>query len=182
MISTFTFGTKSTTYAEPRYTSFLPPVRPKPFTSVTVMPCTPISARRSFTSSSLNGLMIASTFFIPGSLAHVLFRVGFRPGKSSSLPKSLAKSVDALGQVLELAWVELAELQQVVPLCVVARSVLGLERVVLGLRLRELVADDRGRQLGLLVDDRRRRRVFLPVDVLLDRDDVLDGRLRRIRN
>src|SRR5580704_14188022 len=61
--STFTLGTKSTTYAEPRYTSFLPPVRPKPLTSVTVMPWMPTSARASFTSSSLNGLMMASTFF-----------------------------------------------------------------------------------------------------------------------
>ena len=63
-ISSFTFGTKSTTYAEPRETSFFPPVRPKPLTSVTVMPWMPTSARASFTSSSLNGLMIASTFFI----------------------------------------------------------------------------------------------------------------------
>src|ERR1017187_2898611 len=62
--SIFTFGTKSTTYAEPRYTSFLPPVRPKPFTSVTVIPCTPTSARASLTSSSLNGLMMASIFFM----------------------------------------------------------------------------------------------------------------------
>src|SRR4030095_7626005 len=37
---------------------------PQPRTSVTVMPITPISVRASFTSSSLNGLMIASTFFI----------------------------------------------------------------------------------------------------------------------
>ena len=29
MISSLTLGTKSTTYADPRYTSFLPPVRPK---------------------------------------------------------------------------------------------------------------------------------------------------------
>ena len=31
--SSRTFGTKSTTYADPRYTSVLPPVRPNPFTS-----------------------------------------------------------------------------------------------------------------------------------------------------
>src|SRR5690606_2798859 len=53
MISSLTLGTESTTWAEPRYTSFLRPVRPKPFTSVTVMPCTPISDRLSLTSSSL---------------------------------------------------------------------------------------------------------------------------------
>lgn len=38
--------------------------RPKPLTSVTVMPCTPTSARASLTSSSLNGLIIASIFFM----------------------------------------------------------------------------------------------------------------------
>ena len=42
----------------------LPSCRPKPFTSVTVMPWMPIAERLSFTSSSLNGLMIASTFFM----------------------------------------------------------------------------------------------------------------------
>ena len=38
--------------------------RPKPFTSVTVMPCTPTSASASRTSSSLNGLMTATTNFM----------------------------------------------------------------------------------------------------------------------
>src|SRR2546425_856218 len=40
------------------------PSRPKPRTSVTVMPTTPSSVSASFTSSSLNGLMMASIFFI----------------------------------------------------------------------------------------------------------------------
>src|SRR4030095_7011618 len=38
--------------------------RPKPRTSVTVMPITPIAVSASLTSSSLNGLMMASTFFM----------------------------------------------------------------------------------------------------------------------
>src|SRR5918996_1615472 len=62
--SIFTFGRKSTTYSAPRYSSVWPFWRPKPFTSVTVMPCTPIAESASRTSSSLNGLMIAVTSFI----------------------------------------------------------------------------------------------------------------------
>jgi hypothetical protein len=38
--------------------------RPKPFTSVTVIPCTPIDESASRTSSSLNGLMMAVTSFM----------------------------------------------------------------------------------------------------------------------
>lgn len=38
--------------------------RPKLLTSLTVMPSTPIVVRASFTSSSLNGLIIASIFFM----------------------------------------------------------------------------------------------------------------------
>src|SRR6266700_6574544 len=63
-ISIFTFGRKSTTYSAPRYNSVCPFWRPNPFTSVTVRPVTPSSDNASRTSSSLNGLMIASTFFI----------------------------------------------------------------------------------------------------------------------
>src|SRR5882762_2211807 len=62
--STFTFGRKSTTYSAPRYSSVWPFCLPKPLTSVTVMPCTPMAERASRTSSSLNGLMIAVTSFI----------------------------------------------------------------------------------------------------------------------
>src|SRR5256884_7645205 len=62
--SILTFGRKSTVYSDPRYSSVWPFCRPKPRTSVTVMPITPISVSASLTSSSLNGLMIASTFFI----------------------------------------------------------------------------------------------------------------------
>jgi hypothetical protein len=42
----------------------MPFCRPKPFTSVTVMPCTPMADRASRTSSSLNGLMMAVTNFM----------------------------------------------------------------------------------------------------------------------
>src|ERR1051326_7789477 len=63
-ISSLILGRKSTLYSLPRYISVWPFWRPNPLTSVTVMPSTPISPRASFTSSSLNGLMIASTFFI----------------------------------------------------------------------------------------------------------------------
>src|SRR5262245_14839921 len=66
--SIFTLGRKSTVYSEPRYSSVWPFWRPKPRTSVTVMPTTPISVRASFTSSSLNGLMIASIFFMASHL------------------------------------------------------------------------------------------------------------------
>src|SRR5206468_1901668 len=38
--------------------------RPKPLTSVTVIPSMPSSASASLTSSSLNGLMMASSFFM----------------------------------------------------------------------------------------------------------------------
>src|SRR3972149_10825736 len=46
------------------YSSVCPFCRPKPFTSVTVFPLIPILLRASFTSSSLNGFMMASIFFI----------------------------------------------------------------------------------------------------------------------
>src|SRR5690606_18551793 len=60
-------GTKSTTYSAPRYSSVWPRWRPKPFTSVTVMPETPISDNAARTSSSLNGLIIAVTSFMRDS-------------------------------------------------------------------------------------------------------------------
>src|SRR5690606_15138799 len=63
------FGRKSTTYSAPRYSSVCPRWRPKPLTSLTVMPCTPTSFRAFRTSSSRNGLMIAVTSFIRGSCA-----------------------------------------------------------------------------------------------------------------
>src|SRR5580765_940237 len=62
--SIFTLGRKSTTYSAPRYSSVWPFWRPKPLTSVTVTPCTPMALRASRTSSSLNGLMIAVSIFI----------------------------------------------------------------------------------------------------------------------
>src|SRR5579871_3421572 len=57
-------GTKSTTYSAPRYNSVCPRWRPNPFTSVTVMPDTPMSDNAARTSSSLKGLMIAVTSFM----------------------------------------------------------------------------------------------------------------------
>src|SRR5512142_2334278 len=62
--SSLILGRKSTTYSAPRYSSVWPFCRPKPLTSVTVMPCTPMADKASRTSSSLNGLMIAVTIFI----------------------------------------------------------------------------------------------------------------------
>src|SRR3954469_10475903 len=62
--SIFTLGRKSTTYSAPRYSSVWPFWRPNPFTSVTVMPCTPMAESASRTSSSLNGLMMAVTSFM----------------------------------------------------------------------------------------------------------------------
>src|SRR5215472_19056250 len=59
-------GTKSTTYSAPRYSSVCPRWRPNPFTSVTVMPETPLSESAARTSSSLKGLMIAVTSFMSG--------------------------------------------------------------------------------------------------------------------
>src|SRR5438552_8119089 len=44
------------------------------------MPCTPIAERLSFTSSSLNGLMIASTFFMV---------ISFRRGRCCAGPRLL---------------------------------------------------------------------------------------------
>src|SRR3990167_109655 len=65
--SIFTLGRKSTTYSAPRYNSVCPFCRPKPLTSVTVIPCTPIAESASRTSSSLNGLMMAVTSFMSAS-------------------------------------------------------------------------------------------------------------------
>src|SRR5499433_3434721 len=66
--STLTLGRKSMVYSDPRYSSVCPFWRPKPRTSVTVMPMMPSSVSASLTSSSLNGLMIASIFFIETSV------------------------------------------------------------------------------------------------------------------
>src|SRR6266496_50386 len=98
------------------------------------MPCTPISARRSLTSSSLNGLMMASTFFIPGSLAHAVFRGGFRAEKNKIapapnapivlLPKLGAEGFDPARELFELVRVILLIRGEVVPFLVVARAVL----------------------------------------------------------
>jgi len=60
----FDFWQKTTVYLLPRYNSVWPFWRPNPFTSVTVMPSTPSPVNASLTSSSLNGLMMASTFFM----------------------------------------------------------------------------------------------------------------------
>src|SRR4029079_1734843 len=76
--SIFTLGRKSTTYSAPRYNSVCPFCRPKPFTSVTVTPCTPIALRASRTSSSLNGLTIAVTIFIANPPRLVLKRLRHR--------------------------------------------------------------------------------------------------------
>src|SRR5712664_3223533 len=66
--STLIFGRKSTVDSPPRYSSVWPFWRPNPRTSVTVMPMTPISVSASLTSSSLNGLMTASIFFMGSDL------------------------------------------------------------------------------------------------------------------
>ena len=50
--STFTLGTKSTVYSDPRNTSVLPRWRPKPRTSVMVMPSIPLLSNATRTSSS----------------------------------------------------------------------------------------------------------------------------------
>src|SRR4029077_8576195 len=68
--STFTLGRKSTVYSLPRYISVCPFCRPKPLTSVTVIPSIPSSASASLTSSSLNGLMMASSFFMSKLTQH----------------------------------------------------------------------------------------------------------------
>src|SRR5512133_2309288 len=65
--SILVLGRKSTTYSAPRYSSVCPFWRPKPLTSVTVIPCTPMADRASRTSSSLNGLMMAVMSFIGSS-------------------------------------------------------------------------------------------------------------------
>jgi len=46
-------GRKSTTYSAPRYSSVWPFCLPKPFTSATVIPWTPMAFKASLTSSSL---------------------------------------------------------------------------------------------------------------------------------
>src|SRR5512137_624014 len=91
--SIFTLGRKSTTYSAPRYSSVWPFCRPKPLTSVTVMPCTPTADSASRTSSSLNGLMIAVISFMD---------VGSRECKSERLADrddhaALAGAVRVLG-------------------------------------------------------------------------------------
>src|SRR5690606_18542102 len=63
-ISSFTFGSMLVEYSAPRKISVWPFCRPKPLTSETVIPATPIAPSASRTSSSLNGLMMAMMNFI----------------------------------------------------------------------------------------------------------------------
>src|SRR5579859_5402986 len=86
--STLTLGTRSIVYSAPRYCSLWPFCRPKPRTSVTVRPWMPAWVRAVLTSSSLYGLMIASTNFIS-----VLLPSFQDPGLRSGLPPgSLARN------------------------------------------------------------------------------------------
>src|SRR6185312_9338356 len=62
--SSFSLGRKSTTYSAPRYNSVCPFWRPKPRTSLTVMPLTPAAVRASRTSSSLYGRMMQLISFM----------------------------------------------------------------------------------------------------------------------
>ena len=62
--SSLILGMKSTTYSAPRYISAWPFCRPKPETSVTVMPLIPRRFKASLTSSSLKWRMMASIFFM----------------------------------------------------------------------------------------------------------------------
>src|SRR2546428_42719 len=55
--STRTFGTKSTWYSAPRYTSVCPRCLPYPLASVIVRPWTPNACNAALTSSSLDGTM-----------------------------------------------------------------------------------------------------------------------------
>src|SRR5436190_1813849 len=86
--STRTFGTRSTWYSAPRYTSVCPRCLPYPLASVIVRPWTPNACNAALTSSSLNGLMTAVMTFIwcpfgslyRGSDADVVDHLGEHPG------------------------------------------------------------------------------------------------------
>src|SRR5271168_805279 len=65
--STFVRGSRSMEYSRPRYTSVWPFCRPRPRTSVTVMPSIPASFSASFTASNREVWMIASIFVIARS-------------------------------------------------------------------------------------------------------------------
>src|SRR4029077_16040200 len=108
------FGTKSTTYSAPRYNSVWPRWRPKPLTSVTVMPETPMSDSAARTSSSLNGLIMAVTSFmseLPSGLAlykleliglcrHVFYAGTYRHGHFAVFmpsPVQLTRAVKSRG-------------------------------------------------------------------------------------
>src|SRR5210317_796798 len=62
--SLLAFGRKSTTYSAPRYNSVWPRWRPKPLTSLTVMPWIPTSPSALRTSSRRKGFTMAVTSFI----------------------------------------------------------------------------------------------------------------------
>src|SRR5262249_32763442 len=115
------------------------------------MPCTPISARRSLTSSSLNGLMMASTFFISRSLGHTMFRARFASAKCgscraepSSLPHARAKLVEPV-TCLAAPCVVLADVLdvhgEISPLLLESRAILRLVLVVVAADLLELLGE-----------------------------------------
>src|SRR5436853_1753738 len=120
------------------------------------MPCTPISARRSFTSSSLNGLMIASTFFMPRKLPTRCFRVVSRTGNRFGSGLLLLSHLRP--QAIELA-VEIAPLIRSFrvlrvghdrgPVVLEPAAVLGLEVEVLATHRAELRLGRGDRRVGI---------------------------------
>src|ERR1700712_5226996 len=122
--SIFTLGRKSTTYSAPRYSSVWPFWRPKPLTSVTVMPCTPIPERASRTSSSLNALMIAVTSFMMAPLetagSEAVLRADHQAGPAGELAgggeveRSLGVGADHRGGQRESAAHVLADRERVI--------------------------------------------------------------------
>src|SRR6266496_935561 len=81
--STRTFGTRSTWYSAPRYTSVCPRCLPYPLASVIVRPWTPNACKAALTSSSLNGLMTAVMSFI-----WCPFGVLYRPSDADVSPEA----------------------------------------------------------------------------------------------
>src|SRR6478736_127708 len=101
--STRTFGTRSTWYSAPRYTSVCPRCLPYPLASVIVRPWTPNACNAALTSSSLNGLMTAVMSFIWCPFGSLYRGDDAALGRAVQLGQHDAGDVDHLGEHPSLA-------------------------------------------------------------------------------
>src|SRR3989475_895322 len=169
---TLIFGRKSTVYSPPRYSSVWPFWRPNPRTSDTVMPTTPMPVSASLSSSSLNGLMTGSIFFIAGPPE----ARGATPVPNAARPEASANRVleVRIGQsatLLPAFWsgriaIEAAPEYRAPCSSRALRNPVGCASGALSRALRNAVLPHLGVQRGTAEAEQRRRGLLVPARAL----------------